>query len=280
MIELGKEQELIVVSRKDQGIYLGETLDAGPNDRVLLPKKQVPEDTREGDRLKVFIYRDSSDRLIATTAKPKLSVGEYGFLTVREITRIGVFLDWGLEKDLLLPYHEMTSQLEEGQDILAALYVDKSDRLAATMKVYPYLKKDSPYQKGDKVRGYVYQIAGNFGCFVAVDGVYSGLLPKSEPSDLKVGQTAEFRVTGVKDDGKLDLSQRKEAYVQMDEDAEKILNKIQKDFGGSLPFDDKADAVRIREVFGLSKNAFKRAVGRLYKERRILLKDGSIEVKA
>lgn len=279
MIELGKRQSLIVVSEREHGIYLGETKDAGPDDRVLLPKKQVPEGTKTGDTLDVFIYRDSDDRLIATTADPKIHLGEAAFLDVRQVTRIGAFLDWGLEKDLLLPFHEQTKKVNEGEQVLVALYVDKSRRLAATMYVYDYLETDSPYKKGDIVKGYIYQKAKNFGTFVAVDGKYSGMVPRQEPSgSLCVGQTKEFRVSHVKDDGKLDLSAREVSYVQMNEDAEKIYAKIEKNFGGTLPFDDKADPERIREVFGISKNAFKRAVGHLYKERRISLEDGIIEI--
>lgn len=279
MIELGKSQILTVVNRKEQGVYLGESETAGPDERILLPKKQVPEGTKEGDRIEVFVYRDSMDRRIATTTKPLIEVGQAGFLKVRQVTRIGAFLDWGLEKDLLLPFHEQTKKVSEGEEVLAAAYVDKSGRLAATMKVYPYLEQDSPYKKGDHVKGYVYQVARNFGTFIAVDGKYSGMIPKREPVHFQIGETVEVRVAGVKEDGKLDLSARDVSYVQMNEDAGAVLEKIESDFGGTLPFDDKADPERIREVFGLSKNAFKRAVGHLYKEHKVVLRDGMIEVK-
>lgn len=279
MIELGKYQILTVVNKKEQGIYLGESRAAGPDERILLPKKQVPDGIEPGDTLEVFVYRDSMDRRIATTVRPTLAVGEKGFLKVRQVTRIGAFLDWGLEKDLLLPFHEQTKKVNAGEEVLVAVYVDKSGRLAATMKVYPYLDLDSPYQKGDHVRGYVYQIADHFGTFVAVDGRYSGMIPKREPNHFHVGDTAEFRVTNVKEDGKLDLSARDVSYVQMNTDADQIFEKIRTDFGGTLPFDDKADPERIREVFGMSKNAFKRAVGHLYRQHRVTLGDGMIELK-
>lgn len=279
MIELGKSQILTVVNRKEQGVYLGESETAGPDERILLPKKQVPEGTREGDRIEAFVYRDSMDRRIATTTKPAIEVGQTGFLKVRQVTKIGAFLDWGLEKDLLLPFHEQTKKVSEGEEVLVAAYVDKSGRLAATMKVYPYLELDSPYKKGDHVRGYVYQVARNFGTFIAVDGKYSGMIPKREPVHFQIGDTVEVRVAGVKEDGKLDLSARDVSYVQMNEDAQEVLEKIESNFGGTLPFDDKADPERIREVFGLSKNAFKRAVGHLYKEHKVVLRDGRIEIK-
>lgn len=277
MIELGKSQILTVVNRKEQGVYLGEDRTAGPEERILLPKKQVPDGTEPGDQIEVFVYRDSMDRRIATTAKPSVEVGEIGFLSVRQVTKIGAFLDWGLEKDLLLPFHEQTKKVTEGEHVLIVPYIDKSGRLAATMKVYPYLSQNSPYKKGDHVKGYVYQIAENFGTFIAVDGKYSGMISRKEPNHFRVGETVEVRVSGVKEDGKLDLSTRDVSYVQMNTDAEEVFRKIESEFGGTLPFDDKADPERIREVFGISKNAFKRAVGHLYRQHRVALHDGIVE---
>ncbi len=280
MIELGKKQSLIVVNQREHGVYLGEREDAGVEDRVLLPKKYVPEGTKIGSSIEVFIYRDSSDRLVATTETPAFMLGEVAFLKVKQVTRIGAFLDWGLEKDLLLPFHEQTKKVSDGETVLCALYIDKSSRLAATMKVYPYLSTQSPYHEGDEVEGYIYQYAHNFGVFAAVDGKYSGMVPIREAKGtLHVGDTVSFRVTKVKPDGKLDLSANKKAYLQMDDDAVLIETKIRDEFGGTLPFDDKADPERIREVFGLSKAAFKRAVGRLYKERKLVIENGSIELK-
>ena len=279
MIELGKMQKLIVVKKEDFGVYVGETPDAGPKERVLLPAKQVPEGCREGDEIAVFIYRDSSDRLIATTTRPLVLLHGVASLRVKEVTKIGAFLDWGLEKDLFLPFHEQTMRVRAGDEILAALYVDKSSRLAATMKLYPYLRQDPPYRIGDQVSGTVYQVAPNFGVFIAVDGMYSGMIPKREaPVDLKPGDMGEFRVTNIKEDGKLDLAAGKKAYLQMAEDAEAVLLKIHEEYDDLLPFDDKAEPEKIREVFGLSKAAFKRAVGRLYKEKKIVIEEGRIVV--
>ena len=240
MIELGKMQKLIVVKKEDFGVYVGETPDAGPKERVLLPAKQVPEGCREGDEIAVFIYRDSSDRLIATTTRPLVLLHGVASLRVKEVTKIGAFLDWGLEKDLFLPFHEQTVRVRAGDQVLAALYVDKSGRLAATMKLYPYLRQDPPYRIGDQVSGTVYQVAPNFGVFIAVDGMYSGMIPKREaPADLKPGDTGEFRVTNIKEDGKLDLAAGKKAYLQMAEDAEAVLLKIHEEYDDLLPFDDK-----------------------------------------
>lgn len=269
--ELGKKRSLMVVKKVDFGVYLGTE-----EDKVLLPKKEVPKDIEIGDPIEVFLYKDSSDRIIATTRTPKLTLGEVKALDVVAVGRIGAFLDWGLEKDLLLPFREQTAKVSKDDRVLAALYVDKSGRLCATMKVYERLKKDSPYEKDDSVKGRVYEISDNFGAFVAVDDCYSALIPKREMfGSLKVGMEVEARVAKVQEDGKLDLSIRKKAFLQMDDDAQMVLEKIN-EYGGKLPFTDKADAELIKKEFGISKNAFKRAVGRLLKEQKIKIGENYI----
>ena len=276
MIELGKKQTLQVVKSVDFGIYLAEDMHADTKHQVLLPAKQVPAGTSTGDSLEVFIYKDSRDRLIATTTDPLLTVGEAGLLKVKQVTKIGAFLDWGLEKDLLLPYHEQTTRIFEGQECLVAVYVDKSSRLCATMKVYPYLSTETPYKEGDHVRGRVYQISDNFGVFVAVDNKYSALIPAKEASGkYRPGTVMDLRVTKVREDGKMNVSDRQEAYLQINEDAENVLEVIE-EFAGVLPFDDKASPEVIKREFGLSKNAFKRAVGHLLKEGKVEIKDRRI----
>ena len=279
MIEIGKKQKLTVVKTVDFGVYLGEDKNAEQNERVLLPGKQVPEGTKEGDQLEVFIYKDSRDRLIATTKEPRLQVGQTAVLKVLQVTRIGAFLDWGLEKDLLLPYHEQTSRVREGQDCLVALYVDKSNRLCATMKVYHYLSTRTPYVAGDSVKGRVYEISDRFGVFVAVDDKYSALIPAREANGkYRPGEVLELRVSEVKEDGKMNVTDRQKAYIQINEDAESVLSVIE-EFAGVLPFDDKASPEVIKREFGLSKNAFKRAIGHLLKEGEIEIRDRRIYKK-
>lgn len=275
MIELGKRQLLTVVREKEFGVYLAE--DIKDETAVLLPGKQVPAGTRVGDRLEVFIYRDSEDRLIATTREPKLQVGETAVLTVKETGKIGAFLDMGLEKDVLLPFKEQTERVRPGQQCLAALYVDKSGRLAATMKVHPYLNGDSPYEKDDRVSGMVYEVSPQIGAFVAVDGRYYGLIPAKEFfGNVRPGDTVQARVTKVRDDGKLDLSLNEKAHIQMNTDAETVMEALEAR-GGVLPFTDKADPEIIRQEFAMSKNAFKRAVGHLLKEGRVRITGKTIE---
>ncbi|MDY2938921.1 MAG: S1-like domain-containing RNA-binding protein [Fusicatenibacter sp.] len=276
MLNIGRKQKLTVVKKMDFGIYLAEKSDADMKDRVLLPAKQVPEGTKEGDVLEVFLYRDSNDRLIATTREPKLTLGQLSVLTVAATGKIGAFLDWGLEKDLFLPFKQQTRRVHTGDQVLVSLYIDKSERLCATMKVYHFLKTNSPYVVGDTVKGRIYEISGNFGVFVAVDDCYSGLIPKREAqADYNVGQMVECRVTEVKEDGKLSLSARGKAYQQIEIDAESVLSVIE-EFAGVLPFDDKASPEVIQREFGLSKAAFKRAVGHLLKEHKVVIEDGKI----
>ena len=250
MIRLGEDQELVVVKKVEFGIYLAENSQS--ETRVLLPAKQVPKEIGLGDKMTVFVYKDSKDRMISTTQTPKLKLGEFAPLTVVSVQKIGAFLDWGLEKDLFLPYKEQIGKVQQQDQVLVRLYIDKSKRLCASMKqIYEMLELNSPYQRGDMVSGRVYEFSDNFGAFVAVDDRYSALIPRHEDhSFLRIGDCIEARVTGVKPDGKRVL-------------------EILEEYAGVLPFNDKASPEIIMRETKMSKNAFKRAVGRLYEEHQI-----------
>ncbi|MDO4942607.1 MAG: S1-like domain-containing RNA-binding protein [Lachnospiraceae bacterium] len=268
MIELGKLQTLYMVKRTNFGVYLND--EAGKLDgRILLPKKQVPQDMQNGDAIKVFVYKDSEDRPIATTHVPKLTLGELAVLKVVSLSSIGAFLDWGLEKDLFLPFKEQTQSVKEGKEYLVTLYIDKSERLCASMKIYDSLSTDSPYKKDDHVTGTIYSINEDFGAFIAIDNKYHGMIPIKElHKKIYIGDTIQARVTRVREDGKLDLSLREKAYIQMDTDCDLVMSTIES-YDGVLPFTDKASPAVIERELGLSKNAFKRAVGRLLKQGKI-----------
>lgn len=274
-MRLGEYQKLKIIKKVEFGVYLAEQ--EGDEMRVLLPGKQVPADTAIGDEIEVFLYKDSKDRMIATTNQPKLVLGGLAVLKVLEVGKIGAFLDWGLEKDLFLPYKEMTAKVQPEDEVLVTLYIDKSRRLCASMKnLYDLLSKDSPYEKDAVVSGRVYEFGRDFGTFVAVDDMYSAMIPAHEDcSHLKIGDVIEAKVLNVKPDGKLDITLRDKAYLQMDADAEKVMEVIE-EFAGVLPFTDKASPEVIKRETGLSKNAFKRAVGRLYKERRVEITEKAI----
>lgn len=274
-MEIGKIVRWKIVRFRDFGAYLAAPEDEAGEEAVLLPKKQVPEGAAAGDEVEVFLYKDSSGRPIATTKRPLLTVGEVGKLVIRDVTKIGAFLDIGLERDVLLPFREREGEIKPGQTVLVALYVDHSGRLAATMHVYPYLKPAEIYHEDDEVRGTVYEVR-DMGVFVAVDDRFFGLIPKSEVyGDYAVGQEVTARVTRVREDGKLDLSPREKAFRQLAGDADMIYEKLV-EAGGVLPYGDDTDPETVRRVFHLSKSAFKRALGHLLKERKILLKDGKI----
>ena len=198
MLKIGEKQILRIDKQVPFGFYLTGDV---PNERVLLPRSQVPEGAAIGDELEVFLYKDSEDRLIATRKEPKLTLHQVGYLTVIQVSRIGAFLDWGLEKDLLLPYHEQRGDsLRPGDEVLCAVYEDKSGRLCATMNVYHYLRNDAPYKAGDTVTGTVYETSGNFGTFVAVDDIYSALIPKQElVRPLKPGETVTVNLADLVD---------------------------------------------------------------------------------
>lgn len=276
MLKLGEYQSLKVVKKVDFGVYLSDEEKSG---EVLLPIKQVPKEIEIGDDLPIFLYKDSEDRLISTVRHPKLTLGEVARLKVVGTSRIGAFLDWGLEKDLLLPFREMTYKVKADEEIIVALYIDKSQRLCATMKVYPYLSTQSPYQKDDIVSGHVYQISQDFGVFVAVDDLYSARIPAREVTskyqlgDLVMGQVAEVR-----EDGKLELRVKKKAYLAMEEDAAFILNELKK-AGGQFPFGEKESPEFIKERFQMTKSAFKRGIGRLLKEDKIYFNHQGIALK-
>ncbi len=289
MFKLGESQTLKVIQRSSSGIYLAPLDESIQDDRptwepakigkVLLPNNQVPKDIEINDTMEVFLYKDSEDRLIATTTTPKLTLGKVASLKVIQTGKIGAFLDWGLVKDLLLPFKEQTRNVAVGEEVLVSLYIDKSERLCATMNVYKALKSDSPYQKDDHVTGTVYEPRGNFGVFVAIDNQYSGIIPKKDVfREYSAGEVIEARVTDVREDGKLNLTTREKVHVQMDADSTLIYSCLQ-EAGGFLPYHDKSDPEQIKQKFNLSKNAFKRALGRLLKEGKIIQEENGIKIK-
>ena len=279
MYLLSEKQMLTVTRVGEIGCYLGDHYDSRAQD-VLLPAKWMPNGTQIGDKIEVFVYKDSEDRPIATTMEPALTLGQTAVLRVVDTTRIGAFLDWGLEKDLLLPFHEQNGRLHEGDECLVTLYIDKSGRLCASMKkVYHALSTDTPYVKDDVVDGFIYEISDEYGAYVAVDGKYSArIAPQEIRGALSAGRRIAARVARVLPDGKMDLTLQKKVADQMTDDAEAVLSEIRAR-GGSLPFTDKADAEVIREAFGMSKNAFKRAVGRLLKQGKIAIDTDQIRMK-
>lgn len=268
---LGEDLSAAMRLRVIENTEIGTFLELSEDEKVLLPFAEQIDRPKVGETITVYLFRDKGDRITATMRSPRLMPGMVGLLEVKDVTRIGAFLDNGVPKDILLPFREQIEPPKKGQQVLVYVYKDKSDRTAASMRVYKHLCADSGYKEGDKVRGFVYEISDKLGAFVAVDLKYFGLIPPSELyQKLSYGDEIEARVTKVREDGKLDLSLREKAYISIDADAEAILAEISAQ-GGELPYADKADPKLIEETFGMSKNQFKRALGHLYREHKVLI---------
>ena len=274
MIEVGKTQKLTILRKKDFGIYLGDE-----EEDVLLPMKEVSRDWKEGDEVEVFVYRDSKGRKIATTRTPILRVGEIGLLEVVSVGEIGAFMKNGLERDVLLPFKEQTCKVKEGKSYPVCLYVDKSDRLCVTMRIYPYLQPAAKFVADEAFEGVVYEYKENLGAFVWIRDHVGGLIPKSELyQPVYVGTKVSGRILRVREDGKLDLAIRQKAHLQMQDDEAMLLTWMEK-HGGRIPYSDKeASPEEIKRDFGLSKNAFKRAVGGLMKANQIEIGEHEIRL--
>lgn len=272
---LGTFKRLYVIRKTKYGVILSSG--DFPQLEVLLPNNQVRPNTEKGDFYEVFLYKDSEDRLIATTEQPYLALDEIAVLQVKDVSTIGAFLDWGLAKDLFLPFKEQTTSLHVGDNVLVSLYVDKSERLCATMHIYDRLSSTSDYQKGDHVHGRIYEILDSFGAFVAVDDKYSALIPHNEMTrELHVLEEVDARIKNITEDGKLTLSLQEKVKTQMGKDATLIYDRLEQ-AGGYLPFHDKTSPEIIKREFKISKAAFKRAIGRLLKEKKIKLTSNGIQ---
>lgn len=273
MITVGKKQTLFVNRFSDFGAFLSDEMN-GENE-VLMPKKFVSKELKVDDEVEVFIYRDSEQRITATVQKPFIETGEIGYLEVVGSIKDGYFLNMGLDKDLYMPYNETKGHPQKGKKVLVLMYKDFTDQLCATMKIFNHLKDNTTYKVGDRVKGTVYEIKPEMGAFVAVDSQFHGLIPKHEfYKEIKEGAVIEARVTKVRDDGKLNLSIRDKAAVQILDDVERLM-KVLQESDGTLYLNDESDPEDIKRRLNLSKRAFKRAVGKLLKEGKIqIFEDG------
>ena len=261
----GQYATLTVTRFLSQGAYLALPNAQEPEtDEVLLPSSEVPQDLQAGDEIKVFIYLDSEDRPTGTLLTPKLTKGEVGFLKVKDITSFGAFFDWGLIKDLYVPLAEQTKTPRIKESYPVYVYVDHSGRLAGTMKVSEHLSETGPFQKDQWVSGECWRKHPDFGTFVILEKQYVGLLPPHEYNPLKIGEKANFRIALIHEDGKLMLSLRKPAYQEIDTDAALILSALKAPNAPKIG--DPLSPEHIKNLFGISKKAFKRAVGSLLKQ--------------
>ncbi len=268
---LGRVAVLRVLRFTTHGAYLALDADDARPDApgILLPRSEVEATTAVGDALRVFVYLDSDDRPIATTRPPRLEVGEVAFLRVADVAPFGAFFEWGLAKDLLVPHAEQTREVAVGDRHPIALYVDPSGRLAGTMRVTERLRGQRDFRAGEWVEGEAWRHDPRIGTFVVVEKRYVGLVPAAEPSRLRRGDAAKLRVANVLADGKIELSTRGLSHEEVETDARTILDALSRPRTPKVG--DKSSPEEIRAVFGLSKKAFKRAVGHLLKRRAVAI---------
>ncbi|MDO5695556.1 MAG: S1-like domain-containing RNA-binding protein [Eubacteriales bacterium] len=275
-MNIGEIETLTARRMTENGMYF--TDEAGTE--VLLPKNEVDGTMNIGDRVPLFLYRDGEDRPVATKWTPKLTLGKLARLKVVAVTRIGAFLDWGLEKDLFMPFREHTGTVAENQTHLVALYLDKSSRLCATMRVYPYLSSAKRYAPGTKLMASVYHVDQEKGALVALEDAYYGFIPAHEVvGKICPGDEVAVRVLFRREDGKHNVTMRKPMLAERSDDAEELM-RLMDEWSGDLLVTEKDSPEKIRRVCGMSKAAFKRAVGKLLKERKIVIEsDGTIRRK-
>jgi len=276
MIEMGKMNRLKVVKEVDFGLYL----DGGAMGEILLPIRYAPRDSVVGDELDLFIYRDSEDRIIATTERPYAMVGEFACLKVVSVSRAGAFLDWGLSKDLLVPYAEQKPKMEEGKRYVVGVYLDEaSDRIVASARLNDMLYDESEddFQEGEAVSLFVANKT-ELGYKMIVNNSHWGLLHFSEAvRDLKRGEKLKGFIQHIREDGKIDLCLHQLPSEKTDDVSDIIMKQLRK-AEGFLPVTDKSDPEEIRERFGISKGRFKKAIGALYKKKIIALEDDGIRI--
>ena len=276
MAELGRRNSLPVVREAPPGLYL----DGGGLGEILLPKRYVTPGIRPGDRLDVFVYRDSEDRLVATSEAPLVMVGECAFLRIVSTNvKVGAFLDWGLDKDLLLPLREQTRAPRPYEWVVVRVAIDpKSDRIIATQRLNRWLDlTPSAYQEGQAVK---LLIEGEtpLGFRAIINHAHLGLLYHSDlHKPLKIGDSVNGYIRAVRPDGKVDLSLERAGYRRIGSLTEQIMEALQA-AGGRLPYHDKTSPEEIRAVFQTSKKAFKQALGALYRDERIVLENEGFSI--
>lgn len=274
-VKLGKYNQLEIMKEVDFGVYL----DGDEDGEILLPKKYVPEGSTTGDILNVFIYLDMEERLVATTLQPYAQVGEFACLSVAWVNEYGAFLDWGLMKDLFVPFREQKVKMQQGRRYVVHVHLDEeSYRIVASSKVERYFSDERPeYEPGEEVEILVYQ-STDLGYKAIVDGKFSGLLYRNEVfRPLEVGMKLSAFIKQVRPDGKIDLELQKAGFRKVDDFADVLLRYI-KDNGGRTSINDKSDAETIYDAFGVSKKTFKKAVGELYRKRLVVLEENGIRL--
>jgi uncharacterized protein len=275
LIQVGTYNELEVIKQMDFGIYLGDG-----SVEILMPQKWVPQGTQIGDTLDVFIFRDSEGRLIATTIKPYAIAGEFAFLEVQQANNMGAFLDWGMEKNLLVPFREQPFPLEEGKSYVVFVYVDEeTDRIVASAKLNKFIERENIDVKAGDVADLLIYSETDKGYNAIINNLYNGLIYRNEVFDtVRIGDRLKGYIKQVREDNKIDLSLQKSGFELVDDVKWKIL-KLLKEKNGFLPLHDGSSPEEIKSALQISKKAFKKAVGALYKEQLVKLTPKGVELR-
>ncbi|RDC64051.1 CvfB family protein [Adhaeribacter pallidiroseus] len=276
MVAIGDYNILEIAKEVDFGVYLDSE-----DGEILLPTKYVPEEARVGDRLRVFIYRDSEDRMIATTLEPKAKVGDFAALPVKDTNQYGAFLEWGLEKDLFVPFQNQRDKMQAGRRYVVYVYLDdSSDRIVATAKYEKFLKKEvTDLTEGQEVNLLVAGIS-DLGFKVIIHNQYLGMLYKNEVfRDLSIGEQTQGYIKKIREDQKIDVSLQRPGFGEVKDAAQIIMDKLQTN-NGSLPLSDNSQPDEIYQTLGMSKKTFKKAIGTLYRQGHILLQEQGISLSS
>jgi uncharacterized protein len=275
MAEIGKTNHLYVVKEVDFGIYL----DGGDLGEILMPKRYVPEGSQPEGMIDAFIYLDSEDRLVATTEKPLAMVEEFALLKVVSVTPIGAFLDWGLSKDLFVPFREQRQSMEEGKSYLVYVYLDiNTKRIAASSKIEQFLDNIPVDYDVDEEVDLIIVNETDLGYNAIIDNSHFGVIFKNEVfQPLNPGDKVQGFIKKIRTDGKIDLCLQKAGYEKISAYAEKIISELEK-AKGFLPLTDKSSPEEIYQRFKFSKKNFKAAIGALYKKRMIVLEENGIRL--
>lgn len=273
MVQLGQYNTLPVLKLVEFGLYL----DGGDGLEILMPKRYIPEGAKEGDTLQVFVYQDSEARLIATNEHPYATVGQIASMRINSVNQVGAFADWGTSKELLIPHREQAQRMEEGRRYLIYVYIDQvSGRIAGTSKLDKYLNNVPPtYEAGEEVEALIWKPTP-MGWKVIINQKHTGLLYQNQIfQELHTGERLRAWVRGVRDDDKIDLSLQPLGYRQMIDPAEATILKALHNHNGFMPLTDRSTPELIAFELQMSKKTFKKAIGALYKQQRIvLLPDG------
>jgi len=277
MMEIGKHTTLVILRETEPGLYLGENMDA--EDVVLLPHKYKPESFEIGDEIRVFIYLDYEERIIATTLEPYILLNSFGYLRCAAVSKHGAFMEWGLEKHLFVSFKEQARPMKEGNWYIVYMYLDEqTNRLAGASKTNQFLQNDTITVKQYEEVNILVTHLTEKGANVIINGIHKGLIYIEDIfEDIRTGDRMKAYIKKIREDNKIDVVLQTLGYKSIEPNAQFILDEL-KASGGFIALHDKSSPDAIKDILGLSKKSFKRAIGSLYKDKQIVIKEDGIEL--